>query len=102
MISPSEVRVKIVERVNVYVNPKRDLHGPCVVRTANGDLLLCHQDSDQHGGGDGFTHQWRSFDNAFTWKDEGPVADWRSRNIDSLFGEYGLAPGGRLVMIVQR
>jgi hypothetical protein len=41
-------------------------------------------------------------DNGFTWTDEGPVADWRSRKIDSLFGEYGLAPDGRLKMIVQR
>ena len=102
MILPNKVRVAIVERVNVYVEPKRDLHGPCVVRAASGDLLLCHQDSDEHGGGDGFCHQWRSTDNGFRWSNEGPVADWRSRKIDSLFGEYGLAPSGRLVMVVQR
>ena len=94
--------VRVVQKVPVNVNPQRDLHGPCVVRAANGDLLLCHQDSDRHGGGDGFNHQWRSTDNGFTWRDEGPVADWRSRNIDSLFGEYGRAPNGRLVMFVQR
>ena len=95
-------RVRIVERVYVRVDPSRDLHGPCVARAANGDLLLCHQDANQHLGGDGFTHQWRSRDNGFTWLDEGPVADWRERGMDSLFGEYGLAPDGRLVMIVQR
>lgn len=86
----------------VNVNPKRDLHGPSVIRAANGDLLLSHQDSAKHGGGDGFARQWRSSDNGSTWKDEGPVADWRSRKIDSLFGEYGLADDGSLVMIVQR
>ena len=94
--------VGVAERVAVNVNPKRDLHGPCVIRAANGDLLLSHQDSNEHGGGDGFARQWRSTDNGFTWENEGPVADWRSRKIDSLFGEYGLAPDGRLVMIVQR
>ena len=94
--------IRITNRVHVYVNAQRDLHGPCVVRTASGDLLLCHQDSLEHRGGDGFAHQWRSVDDGATWQDEGPAADWRSRNIDSLFGEYGVAPGGRLVMIVQR
>jgi hypothetical protein len=94
--------IRIAERVHVYVNPQRDLHGPAVVRTGSGDLLLCHQDSQQHRGGDGFAHQWRSVDDGATWQDEGPAADWRSRNIDSLFGEYGLAPSGRIVMIVQR
>jgi hypothetical protein len=102
VILPNGLKVRVGKRVNVYVNPNRDLHGPCVVRAGNGDLLLCHQDSNQHRGDDGFTHQWRSRDNGLTWKDEGPVADWRSRGLDSLFGEYGLAPNGRLVMIVQR
>jgi hypothetical protein len=102
MIPSSGLKMIIGKRINVHVNPNRDLHGPCVVRTAGGDLLLCHQNSNQHHGGDGFTHQWRSRDNGLTWKDEGPVADWRSRKIDSLFGEYGRAPNGRLVMIVQR
>ena len=96
------MNVKVVNRLDVYVNSERDLHGPCVVRAANGDLLLCHQDSEEHGGRDGFAHQWRSSDNGFTWQDEGPVADWRSRGFDSLFGEYGLAPRGRLVLVVQR
>lgn len=73
------MKVEIVDRVEVYVNPGRDLHGPCVVRAGNGDLLLCHQDSEEHGGQDGFAHQWRSEDNGFTWQDEGPVADWRDR-----------------------
>lgn len=94
--------VSIVDRVDVYVNPERDLHGPCAVRAANGDLLLSHQDSVEHRGRDGFVHQWRSVDNGFTWQDEGPVADWRDREYDSLFGEYGLAPDGSLVMVVQR
>ena len=102
MLLPNGLSIRIAARVNVNVDPTRDLHGPCVVRAANGDLLLSHQDSNRHHGGDGFTHQWRSRDNGRTWEDEGPVADWRSRNTDSLFGEYGLAPGGRLVMIVQR
>ena len=97
-----ENTVEVVERVVVYANPNRDLHGPCVVRAANEDLLLCHQDSEKHGGLDGYVHQWRSSDNGFTWLDEGPVADWRNRGFDSLFGEYGVAPDGRLVMIVQR
>ena len=72
------------------------------MRAPNGDLLLCHKDSVQHVGGDGFVHQWRSTDEGFTWQDEGPVADWRRRNIDALFGEYGVASNGSLVMIVQR
>jgi hypothetical protein len=73
------MKVEIVGRVEVYLNPGRDLHGPCVVRTGNGDLLLCHQGSEEHGRQDGFAHQWRSEDNGFTWQDEGPVADWRDR-----------------------
>ena len=32
--------IRIAKRVHVYVNPERDLHGPAVVRTASGDLLL--------------------------------------------------------------
>jgi len=102
VLLPNGLRVRVIERVDVHVDPGRDLHGPCVVRAANGDLLLCHQDANHHLGGDGFTHQWRSRDNGFTWRDEGPAADWRARSIDALFGEYGLVPGGRLVMIVQR
>jgi len=94
--------IRIKKRIPVNINPERDLHGPCVVRAGNGDLLLSHQDSEQHGGGDGYVHQWRSTDNGFTWADEGPAADWRSRGLDSLFGEYGNAPGGKLVMFVQR
>lgn len=94
--------VSIADRVVVHANPARDLHGPCVIRSSNGDLLLCHQDSDQHRGGAGFVHQWRSVDNGFSWRDEGPAADWRSRGIDALFGEYVLAADGSLVMIVQR
>ncbi len=92
--------IEIINRVCVNVNPGRDLHGPCVIRATNGDLLLCHQDSEQHGGGDGFVHLWRSRDSGYTWSDEGAVADWRGRGFDSLFGEYGQAPDGRLVMIV--
>jgi hypothetical protein len=99
---PNGYRVQVAGCVSVAVDPTRDLHGPCVVRTASGDLLLCHQDSDQHHGGDGFTRQWRSQDNGSTWLNEGPVADWRSRGVDALFGEYGLAPNGRLAMLVQR
>jgi hypothetical protein len=94
--------VKVSERVLVNVDPQRDLHGPSVVRAANGDLLLCHQDSNAHRGGEGFVHQWRSSDGGFSWEDEGPVADWRDRQLDALFGEYGLAPDGSLVMVVQR
>ena len=94
--------VKIVDRVEVNVDLNRDLHGPCAVRAANGDLLLCHQDSNQHRGGDGYVHQWRSVDHGFTWQDEGAVADWRDRGYDALFGEYGVTPDGKLVMIVQR
>ena len=96
------VLIGILERIDVNVDPQRDLHGPCVVRAANGDLLLCHQDSNQHSGGDGYVHQWRSTDNGFTWMDEGAAADWRDRNLDSLFGEYGKAPDGSLVMFIQR
>jgi len=94
--------VRIVKAVSVVVSPECDLHGPCVVRAANGDLLLCHQDSNQHGGGNGYVHQWRSSDNGVTWKDEGAAADWRKRGLDSLFGEYGNTPDGKLVMFVQR
>ena len=96
------MQVNVLDRVDVNVNPERDLHGPCVIQASNGDLLLSHQDSNLHGGGDGFARQWRSTDGGFTWSDEGPVADWRDRGFDSLFGEYGLAPDGSLVMIVQR
>ncbi len=99
---PNSTVVRIAKRIEVNIDPQRDLHGPCVIRAASGDLLLCHQDSNQHRGGDGFVRQWRSTDNGFTWQNEGPVSDWRSDQIDSLFGEYGLAPDGRLVMIVQR
>lgn len=98
----NSTRVRIASRIEVNVDPTRDLHGPAVIRAANGDLLLCHQDSNKHRGGDGFVRQWRSTDNGFKWKNEGAASDWRSDKIDSLFGEYGLAPNGRLVMIVQR
>ncbi len=98
----SDTVVRVVKRVLVNVNPERDLHGPCVVRAGNGDLLLCHRDSLEHIGGDSFVRQWRSTDNGFTWQDEGAVADWRSRQIDSSLGEYGKTPDGRLVLFVQR
>ena len=94
--------VSIVERTEVNVNPERDLHGPSVGRAPNGDILLCHQDSLVHQGGDGFLHQWRSSDDGFTWLDEGPAADWRAENLDALFGEYGTTAGGRMVLLVQR
>lgn len=94
--------VRMVKQIEVNIDPQRDLHGPCVIRAANGDLLLSHQDSNKHRGGDGFVRQWRSTDNGLTWHNEGPVSDWRSDDIDSLFGEYGLAPDGQLVMITQR
>ena len=94
--------VRVAERISVNVDPQRDLHGPSAGRAANGDLLLCHQDSNAHHGGEGFVHQWRSRDGGFTWEDEGPAADWRERGLDSLFGEYGLAPDGAMVMVVQR
>jgi hypothetical protein len=94
--------VRIVKKAPIVVNPARDLHGPCVVRAANGDLLLCHQDSLQHGGGDGYVHQWRSTDCGATWSDEGPAADWRDRGLDALFGEYGNTADGKLIMFVQR
>jgi len=99
---PDGTSLRLVRRAAVYANPDRDLHGPCAVRTRHGDLLLCHQDSLAHHGGDGFVHQWRSRDQGQTWVDEGPAADWRDREYDALFGEYGLAPNGRLVMVVQR
>lgn len=92
----------VLEHRVIHADPTRDLHGPCAVQAANGDWLLCHQDSDGHHGGDGFVHQWRSRDSGATWEDEGPAADWRGRGLDSLFGEYGLAPNGHLVMFVQR
>ena len=94
--------VGIAERIEVYVNPERDLHGPCVGRAANGDLLLCHQDSLVHQGGDGYVHQWRSRDDGFTWRDEGPAADWRGEGLDALSGEYGTTASGRMVLLVQR
>jgi hypothetical protein len=43
--------IRTAKRVHVYVDPQRDLHGPAVVRTACGDLLLCHQDSQRHLSG---------------------------------------------------
>ena len=97
----SVTEVRVVKKVHVNVNPERDLHGPCVVRAGNNDLLLCHRDSLEHIGGDSFVRQWRSTDNGFTWQDEGPVADWRNRQIDSSLGEYGKTPDGKLIMFVQ-
>jgi len=94
--------VSIAARTDVNIDPERDLHGPCVTRAPSGDLLLCHQDSLAHHGGDGYVHQWRSRDNGFTWTDEGPAADWRGQDLDALFGEYGVLPSGRMVMLVQR
>ena len=82
MHAPERLKARIVNRVEVCVNPQRDLHGPCVVRAGNGDLLLCHQDAEQHLGGDGFVHQWRSPDDGVTWQDEGPAADWRDRQLE--------------------
>ena len=102
VILPNGVSVSVEQTVPVSVNPDRDLHGPAGVRAGNGDILLSHQDSDQHRGGDGYVHQWRSTDEGFSWKDEGPAADWRDRGLDSLFGDCALAPDGRLVMFVQR
>ena len=93
---------EVLQRLPVNVDPRRELHGPCVTRAATGDWLLCHQDSCEHQGGDGYVHQWRSPDQGGTWLDEGPAADWRERGLDALFGEYGLAPNGQLVMFVQR
>lgn len=98
---PDRTRLRLERRAVVHADPERDLHGPCVVRTASGDLLLSHQDSQAHHGGDGFVHQWRSRDDGESWLDEGPAADWRDRGLDALFGEYGVTPDGRLVMLVQ-
>ncbi len=83
------LHVRIVDRVVVRVDATRELHGPTVTRTATGDLLLCHQDPDQHHGGDGSIRQLRSRDNGFTWQNEGfedfltrlcCLADLRSRS----------------------
>ena len=98
---PNGCTIHVTKRVEVAVDPARNFHGPSVGRCPNGDLLLSHQDSLKHHGGDGFCHQWRSTDNGFTWQDEGPAADWRDQSIDSLFGEYGTTPDGRMVMMVQ-
>lgn len=94
--------IQILDKRLIYASPQRDLHGPSCIRAQNGDILLCHQDSQQHLGGDGYVHQWRSVDNGLTWQDEGPLSDWRSRGIDALFGEYGLLPNGKLVAFIQR
>ena len=48
VILPNGVSVSVEQTVPVSVNPDRDLHGPAVVRAGNGDILLSHQDSDQH------------------------------------------------------
>ncbi len=93
--------IKIISRIDVAVDATREFHGPSVARCSNGDLLLSHQDSLSHGGGDCFVHQWRSTDKGFTWADEGACADHRSQGIDARFGEYGATPDGRLVMMVQ-
>ncbi len=98
---PNGAAIHATTRVEVAVDATRNFHGPSVGRCPNGDLLLCHQDSLQHTGGDGFCHQWRSSDDGFTWEDEGPAADRRDRGIDALFGEYGTTPDGRMVMMVQ-
>lgn len=93
--------VRVLKKIEVHVNPDRDFHGPAVVRAANGDLLLFHQDSDQHEGGNAVVCQLRSTDDGQTWKKESPAADWRARNKDAIFGEAGLTNDGRLVMVVQ-
>ena len=98
----AELSIEIENKFVVAANPQRDLHGPCVVRAANGDLLLCHQDSEQHLGGDGYVHQWRSRDQGMSWQDEGAIVDWRGRDMDALFGEYGACPNGDLVVFIQR
>jgi len=98
----NELSIEIEKRIVVAENPERDLHGPAVVRAANGELLLCHQDSQQHLGGDGYVHQWRSRDDGMNWQDEGSIVDWRGRDMDALFGEYGVCPNGELVVFIQR
>jgi hypothetical protein len=96
--------LKIIDRINVAVSSgSRDYHGPCICRAPNGDLLLCHKDAYTHGGGDGYVHQWRSTDEGFTWTDEGVAAKWTDQGLDSLYGEYTVAPdGNRMAMLVQR
>ena len=40
----SGLSVRVERKVVVSANPERDLHGPSVVRAANGDILLVHQE----------------------------------------------------------
>ena len=51
---PNSTVVRIAKRIEVNVDPERDLHGPCVIRTGSDNLLLCHQDSNKHRGGVAF------------------------------------------------
>lgn len=97
-----KLTIEIQNKLVIAANPQRDLHGPAVVRTHRGELLLCHQDSQQHLGGDGYVHQWRSRDDGMSWRDEGAIVDWRERAMDALFGEYGRCPNGDLVVFIQR
>lgn len=91
----------LTKKIAVNVDLQRDFHGPSVVRAANGDLLLFHQDSLEHEGGDALVCQLRSSDQGRTWTREKPAADWRARDNAAMFGEAGLTSDGRLVMWVQ-
>lgn len=93
--------VTLTKKIAVNIDLTRDFHGPSVVRTANGELLLFHQDSLEHEGGDALVCQLRSTDNGRTWTKEKPAADWRARDNAAMFGEAGLTSDGRLVMWVQ-
>lgn len=100
---PDGSTIQVVERVDVAIDPDREFHGPAVCRAPNGDLVLFHQDSLYHSGGDGQVRQWRSRDKGFTWRDEGVAVKWSAKGYDSLFGECATAPDGKtLVLVVQR
>jgi len=101
ILLPNGDTVRVLAKSEVHVNPERDFHGPALVRAANGDILLFHQNSQQHEGGEAIVDQLRSTDNGRTWKQEAPAADWRGRHKDAMFGEAGLISDGRLVMVVQ-
>ena len=87
---------------DVAINPARLYHGPAAVVAANGDWLVCFQDSADHSGSDGVISQVRSRDEGRSWQVDGIVHDQRPERMFSRNPAYGVTPDGRIVLVVQR
>ena len=90
------------EEIPIDVGRERFLHGPAVVRCANGDWLVAYQDSYDDPGRNSFVRQKRSTDDGRTWTDEGPVFDEIRGGYGGRNPAYGLAPDGAVILVVQR